>query len=143
MQTAMTEPGMDVLSTAYVSCITDDLPVVGLDYRVATAQCGQRADRIQCLAACLQSLPAAFDLKLHQLSQTLCQVSVLQAEIVQHGRRLMALQATVQVLQVQPLLFEALAHTALQALFQFIESLGLLQQALPGVQLLQAFCQPQ
>ena len=136
MQAAVTEFGVDTLSARDAPCVSDDLSVVSLDDGITAAQGGQRADRIQCLAACLQSLLSAFELQLYQLPQALCQVAVLQTKIFQFCRRLMVLQTGVQVLQLQPLLFEALADSPLQALFQFVESLGLLQQTLSRVQLL-------
>ena len=116
--------------------------VKALNDGITASQCGQRADGVKGVAIVTQPLPAAFQLTLHQLQQTLTDMPVAGVEVADALQRLMTLQSGMQAVEQQASLLQLLFDAALQALLQFIQALRLLYQLLPRVLLLQAFTQP-
>src|SRR5690606_35335249 len=100
---------------------------------VAAPEGGKWADQVQALGSAFQTLTALLQLVLHRTRKTLAQQSKAFMQQPQHAFRMLVLQPTLEVVQLQPALLQALPPGPLQSHVQLVEALTLLGQTLARV----------
>ena len=122
------QPALQFIPDSHLACIRDDLALGVGDDRVAALQGAQGAERVQQLGQVGELLAGVLQFQLGSGVQALAQALDVQLQLAQAGQGGVGLQAALQQGQFAAAAAQQVGLGQYQALFQFVQALGLLPQ---------------